>query len=90
MEIRVNEEDYLKLLQELKRRREQVTELQTRGTELELENRDLRVLVRRLEKFPDATPREMSRFEGLDDRGQAEAASDDLRRVQLWMRLRGM
>lgn len=90
MEIRINEEDYLKLLQELKRRREQVTELQARGTELELENRDLRVLARRMEKFPDATPREMRRIEELDDRGQAEAASDDLRRAQLWMRLRSM
>ena len=42
MEIRVNEEDQLKLLQELKRLREQVTELQTRGTQLLLENRQLK------------------------------------------------
>jgi len=45
MEIRINEEDFLKLLEELKHNRKQVTELQERGTQLLLENRELKQLL---------------------------------------------
>lgn len=47
MEIRINEEDQLKLLQELKHLREQVTLLQERGSALLLENRSLKAELQR-------------------------------------------
>lgn len=46
MEIRINEEDFIKLLEELKRKRAQVTELQERCTSLVLENRSLKERLR--------------------------------------------
>lgn len=90
MEIRVNEEDLHKLLKDLAHLRDQVDALQTRGTECELENRDLRAIVRRVEQFPPLSALEQYRFEQFDERTQAEVALDELRRSHLWMRLRGV
>lgn len=53
MEIRVNEEDQLKLLEELKHLRQQVTRLQARGTKLLLENRDLKAQIKILIGHPE-------------------------------------
>jgi hypothetical protein len=89
MEIRVNEEDQLALLAELRHKRQQVTELQTANARVELENRDLRVIVRRLEDYPVLTRRELHTFEELPEELQAEFSGAEIRRSELWMRLRG-
>jgi regulator of replication initiation timing len=65
--IRVNEEDQLQLLVELKRLREQNTELQERGTRYELENRDLREIVRRLSEFPPLSAHAQYRLAQFDE-----------------------
>lgn len=91
MEIRVNEEDHLTLLYELKELRKQRDDLQKDNTKLELENRDLRRIVRRLDKFPEPTVRELRWLESLgDDNDKMEFANDELRRSAFWMRLRGV
>lgn len=51
MEIRVNEEDYLALLKDREHLRKQRDELQASGTHLELENRDLRKIIRRTPQY---------------------------------------
>lgn len=51
MEIRVNEEDYLALLKDREHLRKQRDELQASGTRLELENRDLRKIIRRTPQY---------------------------------------
>jgi regulator of replication initiation timing len=90
MEIRINEDDLHKLLKELAHLRDQVAALQTRGTRGELENRDLRAIVRRVEQFPPLSTLEQYRFEQFDEATQAAVAVDELRRSHLWMRLRGV
>ena len=51
MEIRINEEDYLALLQERQHLRDQRTELQTTSTHLELENRKLKKIIKRTSQY---------------------------------------
>lgn len=51
MEIRVNEEDQLQLLAELKQLRQQRDELQECCTKLEVERRDLKKIVQRTKKY---------------------------------------
>ena len=53
MEIRINEEDQLKLLQELKHLRQQVIELQMRGTALLLENRELKARLQKAKNMKE-------------------------------------
>lgn len=94
MEIRVNEEDHLALLLELKHLRRQRDELQENNTRLELENLDLRTIVgrldylRRVDQLPGPTPREVSRFRQCGAQSADEAAADELRRWQLWKHMR--
>lgn len=89
MEIRINEEDQLKLLQELKHLRQQVTELQTCNTGLLSENRDCRAIIKRLDALPDMTAREARTFEDSNEQQRNAFLGDELRRSSLWMRLRG-
>jgi regulator of replication initiation timing len=88
--IRVSEADQLRLLQELLHLRTQRTHLQAANTKLELENRDLRVLLHRFDEPACLTPRELRRFAAASGEQKDELLSDELRRSTLWMRLRGV
>lgn len=94
MEIRLNEDDHLSLLQELKHLRKQRDELQASNTRLELENRDLRRIARRLKEhftleLPEPTEKELFWLNTLgDEENKAEFAREEARRAAFWRNLR--
>jgi regulator of replication initiation timing len=89
MEIRINEDDHLDLLQQLKHLRKQRDELQAHNTRLALENRDLRRIALRLPEYPGPLARELMWLESLgDENDKAEFAREEVRRAEFWKGLR--
>lgn len=89
MDIRIKDLDHLALLQELAHLRRQRDELQESNTKLELENRDLRKIARRIEVYPPPTPKDTYWLDTLGDAvDRHEFEDDEKRRITLWARLR--
>lgn len=86
----ISEEEQLLQLQELAHLRKQRTELQTDNTRLELENRDLRAIVRRVMEPPTMTDKETKEWNELTEEQRAARVPDELRRASIWSRLHGV